>query len=40
MHSKEQTGFTLIARLVQGEESNGEALVAAFFARLGISTLV
>jgi hypothetical protein len=32
--SKQQIGITLIARLVQGEETHGEALAAAFFVRL------
>jgi hypothetical protein len=34
MHSNQQNGFTLVIRLVKGEESKGEALAAAFFARL------
>lgn len=37
MHSKQPEDFTLVARLVKGQESNGDALAAALFARLEAS---
>jgi hypothetical protein len=35
MHSNWQTEFTLVARLVKGQDADGRALAQALFSRIG-----